>query len=297
MMEQVDLDEAVTYSRNLMLNPSSDMKFTGYDRGFWAASECIIGYLDKLQYNKSRALSVLSSGDHVFNLICDGVKEIDAFDINRLQYYVYFLKRAFILAFSYKQFLLATSTMSCTGFIEDKMCVVEAARPYLPLDVYLYYQELLEYALYHKDVNFSSLYFRGENFFVCNNYLANKANYDKLRSVLKSANVNLHFDDVRKIPKLVSGEYDIVLLSNIADYIEPFFLGGNIDDFKNYIADFMNITNPEGVVINYLFSLIDGTLVGKANISKSDFQPGTIFPITRFPFKRHGYYLERKPKY
>lgn len=296
-MEQVDLDEAITYSRNLMINPSNDMKFTGYDRGFWAASECIIGYLGGLQYNKTRALTVLSSGDHVFNLAHAGVKEIDAFDINRLQYYVYFLKRALILAFSYKQFLNATSIINCVGFIEDKICIVEAVKPYLPLDVYLYYQELLEYALYHKDADFSSLYFRGENFFVCNSYLVNETSYERLRSTLRSVNVNLFFEDVREIPGLVSGEYDIVLLSNIADYIKPFCRGGTIDDFKKYIADFMNITNPDGAVINYLFSLIDGNLVGKANISKNDFQPGTIFPITRFPFKRHGYYLERKPKY
>ena len=64
--------------------------------------------------DKKKALSVLASGDHVFNLIYYGILNIDTFDTNRLtEYYALGLKRAALLAFTYEEYLLFNQKLIC----------------------------------------------------------------------------------------------------------------------------------------------------------------------------------------
>ncbi|MBR2828102.1 MAG: hypothetical protein IKE70_02595, partial [Bacilli bacterium] len=76
--------------------------YNPYKSTYLWTNEDIIETLNQVKIpKKEKALTVLSSGDHLFNLIVDGYKEIDTFDINRLSEYTSLgLKRAMILKYN-----------------------------------------------------------------------------------------------------------------------------------------------------------------------------------------------------
>ena len=77
------------------------------NRVYSYTNENIKSYLNNFDFNdKNSALSVLSSGDYVFNLIHNGITSIDAFDSNYLtEFYSLGIKKAMILKYDYKDFL------------------------------------------------------------------------------------------------------------------------------------------------------------------------------------------------
>ena len=82
--------------------------FSEWQKVYKETNENINGYMQQLDFkDKKKALSVLASGDHVFNLIYYDILNIDTFDTNRLtEYYALGLKRAALLAFTYEEYLL-----------------------------------------------------------------------------------------------------------------------------------------------------------------------------------------------
>lgn len=61
--------------------------------------------------SKDRILTVLSSGDHVFDYILRGAEDIEAFDLNVITKYYYKLKRAIIEKLPYDEFLKEVSNL------------------------------------------------------------------------------------------------------------------------------------------------------------------------------------------
>lgn len=68
-------------------------------------NENVRGYQNLFE-GKKNVLSVLSSGDQIFNMLLKGVIKIDTFDNNGLtEYFTLGLKKAMILKYSYEEFL------------------------------------------------------------------------------------------------------------------------------------------------------------------------------------------------
>ena len=82
----IDLEEALRASMDLIYGVHFFHGFKDYASTYFVTSECIKDYLKAHEFLKNRALTILSGGDQVFNLITSGVYEIDAFDSNKLTY-------------------------------------------------------------------------------------------------------------------------------------------------------------------------------------------------------------------
>jgi len=64
-------------------------KFREFGKNYFWTNENIAGYLDLVDFEgKINALSVLASGDQAFNLVTNGIMDIDTFDINALSEYI-----------------------------------------------------------------------------------------------------------------------------------------------------------------------------------------------------------------
>ncbi len=143
----MNLEEALFYSKLIIKNGDyySGVRFRKYSQGYLGTTENIGYYLEKEKFKNNRAFTILGSGDHVFNLIFKGFKEIDAIDINRLEYYVYYLRKAMILCLAYKDFIKG-HTLFNNFYITDLLELIEKLKSYLPEDVYEYYRKILEFA-------------------------------------------------------------------------------------------------------------------------------------------------------
>ena len=73
-MESIDLEKALASSKIFMKDDYSFI-FREYGVAYFSTTDFISDYLNNERYNKEKALTVLSSGDHVFSLASKGVSE------------------------------------------------------------------------------------------------------------------------------------------------------------------------------------------------------------------------------
>ena len=62
--------------------------FNEYSSIYTFTTENLGGYIKKLNLKNKKVLTVTASLDHMLNLVLNGVKEIDNFDINKNTYYL-----------------------------------------------------------------------------------------------------------------------------------------------------------------------------------------------------------------
>lgn len=296
----IDLEKALRASMDIIYGVHSFHGFKDYDSVYFVTSESIKDYLEAHEFLKNRALTILSGGDQVFNLIASGVYEIDAFDSNKLTYFVYYLRKAMLNTFSFQDFKRTNVifTSACNDF-SNHLDILEEVKLHLPEEVYEYYRKMIEFSKNNPMVNFESLYYTASEIeFSRNNYLVSEDTYKALQKSVNDANVNITFTDALTFSEELTSTYDIILLSNIADYFtysKPEF---GLKEFKKFITSYMKILNPNGILIHYLYNINQQNPIRNLPITKEDLGLNNIYPVTTPIFRNveEGYYLERKPK-
>jgi len=292
-METINLEEAIASSRHLMGYDYS-LIFRKYSMSYFTTTEFISDYLGNEKFNTGSALTILASGDHVFSLALSGLQKINAFDINRLAYYVYYLKLAMLKKLPYDTFLKICYYFTYYSYRDEVKEMIDSLKSEMPEDVYEYFRRILEideketgsiYNLFYEAV-FDMLE-------VANPYLHSEDDYLMCRKRISDTEVNLYFGDARDIPDKVGGLYDIILLSNVADYLS----GGiplRLDEFKNYIKKYYDLLNRDGLLINYLYGLKHKHVISDSLITKEDLGIDNIVLCSSDILNDQGYYRVRK---
>ncbi len=218
-----------------------------------------------------RALTVLSSGDHAFNLAYKGVSDIDTFDINRLtEYYALGLKRTLILESSYKEFLeFIDAIVYQRGYrliseeefkrnkdyvsqsIFDLSCSMDQNYRDFWRGVLDYFSSVKKYW----DTEIFYCIFRGrledlkeikEN----NGYASNEYLYNLLKEKLGSANIRFRHSTVLDLSRTYDGnEYEFISLSNTLDYMsDQFGQAWGIDRLNCFINNIKHICSPQSII-------------------------------------------------
>ena len=292
-MEMINLEEAVASSKHLMGYDYS-LIFRKYSMSYFTTTEFISDYLGNERFNTGSALTVLASGDHIFSLALKGVQKVDAFDINRLAYYVYYLKLAMLKKLPYDKFLKFCYYFTYYSYRDEVKEMIDSLKGDMPEDVYEYFRRILEideketgsiYNLFYEAV-FGMLE-------IANPYLHSEDDYLMCRKKMLDTKVNLHFGDARDIPNMVEGPYDIILLSNIADYLSK-HIPLRLNEFRNYIKGFYGLLNRDGLLINYLYNLSDKYIIADSLITKEDLGTDNVVACSSDILNDQGYYRVRK---
>lgn len=184
-----------------------------------------VACLDYLyDFKDAKVLSIVGSGDQYFASILNGAKQVDLFDINPTSYLYFLLKFYGIRELEYDEF--------CDFFVRknfDNIKVFEKLKNILPKKVLEYYKYIVSNIgesklIFKKDgINILSktnqkYYFETDRPVIP--YL-NKLTYYKLKLLLKKQNIPKFYKaDLMDIKDKIKNNYDIVLLSNIYNYIE-----------------------------------------------------------------------------
>ena len=175
--------------------------FSECQKVYKETNENIAGYMQKLDFkNKQKALSVLASGDHIFNLIYYGILNIDAFDTNCLtEYYSLGLKRGALLAFTYEEYLLFNQKLTDPSTsIEELNSMISLCYPYMEEKYRKFWQEIMEYNYQSQKNNkeklnvFLMLLMNiASNYQITHNnaYLKDKESYELMRKNLWKAHI------------------------------------------------------------------------------------------------------------
>lgn len=284
----------VIYRKMKMGNPTI---FEEYDSVFPFTNENISSYLTLIDIkSKQKALSVLSSGDHIFNLITLGVTDIDTFDINKLtEYYALGLKRAMILKYSYKDFIKISDIMNIQmGYGRMKLknlpsfCHRKDIIKEIVLDVASdmdqkyreFWLSVIDYFDSEKIESYISNYLFAT---ACgdieknNNYCESEKLYNSLKRNIGKSNINFVASGILNVAHEYKKErYDLILLSNILDYGCHFFNGyWEKQHFKIIEDEFESISSFNAdIIYHYLFPWNYNQVI---NESKSPFEESGIY--------------------
>lgn len=162
-----------------------------------------------------RILTILSSGDHVFNYLLKGASNIETFDINKVTKYFFKLKCAEIMTLSCEDYNNLSNRVSFDLTLKD----LDLYRKYLDRETYLFWK----YCILNADDNMcvlsrsASLIRQKRKAY---NIYFEKENYDKLKSILLNGfTIPFHLCNATDLPNNMSGKFSEINLSNVFDYI------------------------------------------------------------------------------
>lgn len=261
------------------------------NRVYSYTNENIKSYLNNFDFNdKSNALSVLSSGDQVFNLIHNGITNIDTFDSNYLtEFYSLGIKKAMILKYNYKDFLHKYLDLLLGYYsIYKESIFIEKLLPYMDNRYAVFWNELVKFnydlqsnnsdkRLLISDI-VTKKFIMKDRIKLYNNYLFSNEDYEILKDNLLNSKINFSCLDILDISNKFNNKYDFILLSNIFDYLgSRFKFEWNYSCLKEEINKMNSMLNNDGVIlIHYLFKCImednkvKGTLIAGSNVKYND---------------------------
>lgn len=302
------MDEATFYAKEMIENQVNQKKimnifepFSKYSKGYLWTNENIKEYINKKyisEYNS--ALSVTASGDHLFNLILNNVLNIDTFDTNTLtEYNVLGLKKALIEKFKYNDFLTICELIANNMLtLEETTYLIKDLLPLMDKKYRKYWQNISEYNYQLQKNNdeyldlFAMLFINineKNNFIRRNSYLMGKDNYDKFKENLMRANINFYCTNaINILDTFPNQKYDVILLSNILDYIT---INWNYEQLRKFEDELLFITNNNGKIflaylLNY-YNKNNKNIFRRADIKKEELINEIIIELKEKDYKHN----------
>ncbi len=232
------------------------MKFKEFCEMYAFTTENVRGYLSKLKVKGKKVLSVTASGDHLINLALLGATEVHNFDINRNAYFMAELKIAALKVLSYEAFLLFftdskdriadyVGLVSVEKRVEENESVFDyktylRIREQLGEDSALYWDMLFEeYHFNGRELMKSGIVRGGDRVAAIYNnpYLQNEKSYNQAKERMNQVTRKYFEMDVLELHKLTD-TYDLILLSNIYDYVTDEWIDGIKEEvFTTYVTE------------------------------------------------------------
>lgn len=302
------MDEATFYAKEMIENQVNQKKimnvfepFSKYSKGYLWTNENIKEYINKKyisEYNS--ALSVTASGDHLFNLILNNVLNIDTFDTNTLtEYNVLGLKKALIEKFKYNDFLTICELIANNMLtLEETTYLIKDLLPLMDKKYRKYWQNISEYNYQLQKNNdeyldlFAMLFINiteKNKFIRRNSYLMGKDNYDKFKENMMRANINFYCTNaINILDTFPNQKYDVILLSNILDYIT---INWNYEQLRKFEDELLFITNNNGKIflaylLNY-YNKNNKNIFRRADIKKEELINEIIIELKEKDYKHN----------
>lgn len=278
--------------------------FSKYQKIFMSTNENIKDSLSLIDFkNKIKALSVMASGDHPFNLITKNIFDIDTFDTNMLtEYYVLGIKRSMIIKYTYKEYIEKYKLFTnMDANLEDITETLYDLLPIMDVKYRKFWKKIIDFnykiqkdkqnkinLFYMLFVNLNHIDFLINN----NNYLSSETNYNILKNNIVKSNITFNNINAIDLSKFYKGNrYDIVLLSNILDYFGKEYRKNkrvfNYKELLKYEDNILSIMNRDGVLfLKYIINFSKSNFVRSnvfmdSNIKTSEFIRENIYKVPK----------------
>ena len=258
-------------------------EFSKYSGLYAFTNENLLATFNLLNLKNKSLLTVAGSGDSIFEAYLQGVKKVYSFDINCLAKYYIELKKAGVKALGWEDFI-------CFFFNEpdnEKLfqgrlyCKI---RSFLKDDNIIFWDSLFRRYNGNRIRNSKLFYTTEESYEFLSKTLSylNPSNYQLLKNLLLNDetidNISFTNANMLDINNMFTEQFDVIYLSNVADYIQEFYKKPYLDNFKNDIENkFSTLLKENGqLVAAYLFAYNAKTKflppINKTNLRKKVFK-------------------------
>lgn len=222
-----------------VINNLNDNKFSQYNKIYLFTTENLC-YLEK--FNGKNVLSVCGSGDHILNSILFGAKNILAFDVNNLSQYILYLKIEAVKMLTYQEFI---------DFFIFKNFDYQIFKKINTNKTLTFWEELYKYFDYNTEALYNCNLFikNNANFYIKNNPYLDKVNYNILKENILNISINFINCDLLKIKN--ENFFDLILLSNISDYLNNIFFNNSLKEFNEFINTLKK--DNQTIIMAYLY--------------------------------------------
>lgn len=234
-----------------------DIIFEKYSRIYKLTTENICGYLNQINMKDKSILVPTASGDHLLNSILKGANSVDLFYINYYALFMAELKIAAVKSLSKEEFI-RYFTNGRNALSSD---IYAKIRLYLNGDALLFWDKVYSLFPNNNDLKKTNLFMKDnyyeDSLISVNDYLKEN-NYNYLKEKIYIAdNKKFINTDVIDLPNKLDKNYDIILLSNIQDYMKfTFHLDylRSLEKYREFIKnDLMKFCN-ECIVGEYFYN-------------------------------------------
>lgn len=183
-------------------------------------TENLAGYMKNLNLEDKKVLSITGSGDHILNSFYYGASSVIGFDINTLASLFTELKFNALRKLDFedfKKYLFVgnSQAMDFEVYNSIKEGLSESCLSFFD-NLYEDYGfrgvDLRKGKLFNKRFDFDDLRIRS------NPYLFSRHNFEKTKSNIRDKNIYLINSNIRDLPSKLEDNFDVALLSNLADY-------------------------------------------------------------------------------
>ena len=212
-----------------------------YTTAFLNTNEPLGQYYKVFPIEGGRVLTVAASGDHILQAVCNGAREIDAFDKNKIALYFAKLKVAAVKALDQWEFSHYYKDFENIGYYRK-------VRKYLDLDVRIFFDAL--YSSRNCEEYIDYLVDRG--FLVENSkgYYAFDENYEKTKNNLERVKINYYLSTLHTVLDKAppDSRYDAVFLSNIYNWLR----GDEMLEFNSFLENVLSkVLTDNGMIAVY----------------------------------------------
>ncbi|MGV8086497.1 MAG: DUF3419 family protein [Candidatus Woesearchaeota archaeon] len=251
---QKDVDSRLAQLSLSNFEDKSNEKYSTFASIYPFTTENLAGYLPLLDLKNKSVLTIGGSGDQIINASFFGSNSICAFDINRLAELYSELKFSALekLSFSeYKDFLLSNQGANDKAMNFE---VYSELREDMSLSARIFFDKMFEHnenngkelrnsAIFHIPYDIDSVKIKS------NTYLHSEKNYNIAKNSLPNT-IKWINNPLQNLPSKLDDKFDVMLLSNIADYAYKFYNTDNhLEIFSNKcIKPLLPYLNKDGLI-------------------------------------------------
>lgn len=213
-------------------------------------SENIAGYMNDLNLNGKKVITVTGSTDHILNAILQGTTKITTFDINPLTKPYMDLKISAVKNLSYEdfiQFLLFEGSMNLDYNIISSLDMSNQSKTFWLEQLSKFNNNGIEL---RNSSLFNTKYFNPNSKLWQNLYLE-KSKFNLLKRQLQDVSINFIRTSLKDLK--IEDDYDYMFLSNISDYLNLMYEGDELRKYRDLLSEFKKRVNT--IYFAYLYDI------------------------------------------
>lgn len=243
----------------LLKNGKLDPDFGPYSKMYSMTTENIAGFLNNLDLKDKNVLTVAASGDQRINAYMLGAKNVTCFDINPLTKLQLNLKDTTLKIVNFEKFInffgIYSGKYGSYYKYLDKEIFKEIKND-LDEDTFKFFDYIING---NQNIGSHDIYQSFDNNLDLlknmNNYLT-KDSFDLAKQVMSKKKIDFIKSDIKALPdKLGNNKYDLILLSNISDYIHLMYEDRSLYYYRELIDGLIEHLNLFGTIqVGYIYS-------------------------------------------